>query len=457
MKYCVAQEEFITVPETNRIGTLTYTRMGLISMFLVLYIGVFAMSGVGLAVPNLVPIFLKQMDLSNAVIGILIGSIPAVINVVVNPIVSVKSDRTRTRFGRRSPFMYVGVPGVAFCLITIGLLTIYTPKIAEELIGILSPAQFTIVSMAFFMIWFQVFSNLGLSVFYYFCTDVVPGKLIGRFMAIFMLFNAAGGFFFSYVMMPLAQKNMPLVFILEGVGLLFAFLLIFVTVREGKYPVPVVEPTKGANFFQQTMRFFKECFGIRFYVLVFLGFAVNDVSTLCRGFFSALYAKDLGMDLAEYGKLLSICAVICAGLTIPLGLVIDKINPFRVYIIGAITIVITNFAGFFLVKDALSFQWVVLANAVVYTLQMASQLPSYVVLFPKERYGQFSAANAIFSTGLMAIFSYVGGAFIDLMGDYRYMFLWDAVFTTIGLVILVIVYFDWIKYGGPDHFTAPTD
>lgn len=445
MKYCVSAAEFVSTPEIDRIGTLRYSRFGLIALFGILYVGVFAMAGANLVIPNLVPLFLKGWNFSNAVIGILIGTIPAVINVMVNPVVSVASDRVRTRFGRRSPFMYIGVPGVAVTLIVMGILTWAAPALVRSITGLLTPGQLIVAVMAFLMIWFQVFSNLGLSIFYYFCTDVVPGRLIGRFMAIFMLFNSAGGFFFSYVMMPLAERYMPLVFILEGMFLLAAFLMIFLFVREGRYPVPAKK--KGIS--GEAWRFLKECFGSRFYLLVFLGFAINDVSTLCRGFFSALYAQELGISLTEYGRILSICSLICAGLTIPLGLVIDRIKPFRVYIWGAVLIVITNTVGFLIVRDAGTFTLIVLGNAVVYTLQMASQLPSFVSLFPREQYGQFSAANAIFSTALMALFSYFGGAFIDLMGHYRYMFLWDAVFTAVGLVVLGIVYVEW-RRGGDD-------
>lgn len=439
MKYCVPKEQFIIVPEVYRIGTLSYTKLSLCLLFAILYIGVFAMSGAVLVVPNLVPIFLGQMKLSNAIIGILIGSIPSLLNVVINPFASVSSDQTRTRLGRRTPFMLVGVPGVGITLILMGGFIKYTPDLVKHFIGILTSDQVTVIIMAFLMVSFQVFSNLGLSIFYYFCTDVIPGKLIGRFMSIFMLFSSAGGFCFSYLMMPLAESNMPLVFIIQGSFLLLAFSLIFLLVKEGQYP----EPVKRKNILKETIRFFCECFGSKFYVFVFLGFAVNDVSTLCRGFFSALYARELGMNLAEYGKILSICAIICAALTIPIGLVIDRLKPLRLYIIGAFLIVINNFWGFFFALDKRMFTVVILGNAVVYTLQMASQLPSYVALFPRDRYGQFSAANAIFATAITAVFSYLGGAFIDLMGHYRYMFLWDACFTSVGLIILIYVYQEW--------------
>ena len=47
-----------------------------------------------------------------------------------------------------------------------------------------------------------------------------------------------------------------------------------------------------------------------------------------------------------------------------------------------------------------------------------------------------------------------GGAFIDLMGHYRYMFLWDAVFTAVGLVVLGIVYVEWRRRGDDSSGTV---
>ena len=164
MKYCVSAAEFVSTPEIDRIGTLRYSRFGLIALFGILYVGVFAMAGANMVIPNLVPLFLKGWNLSNAVIGILIGTIPAVINVMVNPVVSVASDRVRTRFGRRSPFMYVGVPGVAVTLIVMGILTWAAPALVRSITGLLTPGQLIVAVMAFLMIWFQVFSNLGLSI-----------------------------------------------------------------------------------------------------------------------------------------------------------------------------------------------------------------------------------------------------------------------------------------------------
>ncbi len=451
-----APAEFVTAPETLRVGTLRYTRLSLLTLFGMLYMGVFAMTSVNMVVPNLVPIFLKQMDLSNAVIGILIGTIPFSINIVVNPVISFRSDRSRTRFGRRMPYIMVGIPGVSAILIAMGLLILFAPEWSFRLAAWLTPAQMTIAAMAFFMIALQVFINSGLSVFFYLFADVVPGKVIGRFMAIYMLFNACGAFFFSYVMMPLAKTNMPLVFIAEGVLLLAVFAVIVFGVKEGGYPPPPRREAAKNAALRDGAVFLRECFGIPFYVLVFAGFAINDVSTICRALFSSLYAQELGMSLDQYGVVLSYGTIIWAVLSLPLSLVIDRLTPLRVYMLGSGVIVLVNIWSFLFVRDTRTFTLACVFAALVYALQMASQLPSYVALFPKERYGQFCAANAIFSTALLAAFSYGGGQFIDLMGgDYRYMYLWDAVFTLTGLLVLVAVYRQWKSRGGPNHFTPP--
>lgn len=454
-KNCVATTDYVSVPEKYRIGTLSYTKLGVFSLFAILYMGVFAMASVAQIVPNLMPIFLNKMNLSNAVIGVLIGSIPSVVGVMVNPFVSFRSDRARTPIGRRIPFMIIGIPGISLCLIGIGLLIKFAPALSESLKNWITPAQFTIISIAFFMVLLQIFNNMGLSIFFYLFTDVVPGLYIGKFMSLFILFNAMGGFFFSYFLMPIAETNIPLVFILEGLLLLFAFSFIIFRVKEGKYTTP---PPKAdsANFLVGCKTFLRECYGSLFYIFVFLGFAINEVSTLCRGMFSSLYAIELGMTMTEFGKVLSYGTLVCATMSIPLSFIVDRCGSLRVYIVGGIIIVFVNIWGFSFVKDSNTFLIMAILSSVVYSLQMASQLPSLVALFPKNRYGQFSAAMNICTVTLIAIFSYCGGKFIDFMnGDYRYMFIWDAIFTAIALVFLILVYRKWKIYGGRKNFVPP--
>jgi len=69
-----------------RVGTLTYTKLGLVLLFVWMLWGDFwfAMMGVEL-IPRLLPLSLKTFEASNALIGLVVGSLASVINMIVNP------------------------------------------------------------------------------------------------------------------------------------------------------------------------------------------------------------------------------------------------------------------------------------------------------------------------------------------------------------------------------------
>ena len=97
------EQEKSSSPVLYRVGTLTYTRLQLIAVCAWMLYGIFCFCLMEALVPSLLPLSLKRFDASNTMIGILVGSIPGILNFIVNPIVSTRSDRTRTRIGRRMP------------------------------------------------------------------------------------------------------------------------------------------------------------------------------------------------------------------------------------------------------------------------------------------------------------------------------------------------------------------
>jgi len=83
----------------------------------------------GLMVPPfslLLPAFYAQvMGVSLGVVGTVVGGLK-IYDLIFNPILGVVSDRTRTRFGRRRPWMLAGVP-----LLAIGLWLTFAPPVAH--------------------------------------------------------------------------------------------------------------------------------------------------------------------------------------------------------------------------------------------------------------------------------------------------------------------------------------
>lgn len=114
-----------------RCGTLVYTRAGLFLLFTWLLWGDFCFSLMENIWPNLLPLMLKSQGASNAILALVITTIPSAMNFVLNPIISTASDRFRSRWGRRIPFLLFATPFVVGFLVLLG----FAPDLARMLKG----------------------------------------------------------------------------------------------------------------------------------------------------------------------------------------------------------------------------------------------------------------------------------------------------------------------------------
>ena len=102
---------------TYRCGTLTYTRMQLAALFFWLLWGDFCYVLMETVVPSLMPLRFQALSASNTSIGLILVTIPMSINTVFNPVISFRSDRFRSRWGRRIPFILFTLPLLVVCLL----------------------------------------------------------------------------------------------------------------------------------------------------------------------------------------------------------------------------------------------------------------------------------------------------------------------------------------------------
>ncbi len=439
------------------VGTLTYTRMGLVSLFAWMLWGDFCFSLMERLIPQLLPLTLKNLDASNAIVGLLVGSVPAGINMVLNPIISFRSDRTRTRWGRRIPYIFFASPFVTICMIGIGWAPLLAEKIQPFLASNLSPAVLGLIFVAILCVAFQAFNTFVAAVFYYLFADVVPEAYIGRFMAFFRVVGAAAGFVFSRYIIGLADTCLPWIFTGIAVIYFISFMLMCFRVKEGDYPPPS-DDRERTSLFSSIKLYFKECFSNPYYRWFFLGTSLNAASVVCRTMFNIFFAREnLSMTLDQYGRIMGWGMLLGLILYVPLGFLIDKLHPIRIYISGVVLVVITNILGYFMINDYQTFFIFSMSLAVVYAIQSASNLPLYVALLPKERWGQFCSAQAMFQAFVLIVANYGGGLMIDWIGDYRFIFVWDAIFTSIALIAIFFVYTGWKRYGGQKAYIAPVE
>ena len=319
-----------------------------------------------------------------------------------------------------------------------------------------NPALTIIILLAIFSVGFQLFNMFVSSVFYYIFADVVPKPFVGRFMALFRLVGTAAGFCFQRWLLPFADKHENMPWIFTGVALVYFIgcTSMCLRVKEGEYPPP--EKYVRKSVFGVIKEYFRECFSIPFYVLIFTAIAINTVSNTCRGMFNLLFAKEeLGLTIANYGYITSTVSIVMLLTYIPLGYIVDKFHPLRIYLIGGIMVILANVFGYFWCYDFNSFMVVCFLVSGTYALQGSSFLPLTVRLYPEAQYGQFCSAAVIVRSTTLIIANVGAGACIDHFG-YRFIFVWDFIFTIIATILLVIVYRMWKNYGGDKNYVAPT-
>lgn len=440
-----------------RVGTLTYTKWGLVVVFIWMLWGDFCFSLMEAVVPNLLPLLLKDHGASNKAIAVIVGTIAMALNTVITPAVSYISDRHRGPRGRRIPFLLWPTP---FIVLFLAMLP-FAPEICNwalksgAVASVLSRSPVAPVMLFFgvLVVCFQLFNMVVASIYYYLFNDVVPEQYLGRFFALFRVFGALAGFFFNYFVFGLAGSHMKEIFI--GLSLLygFSFALMCWRVREGEYP-PIEDEPRG-SLFKNVGNYFRQCFlGPRLYLWFYVSYALS-VWAVASTVFQVFFLRDeLQIDLDTIGKYRSWAGLVVIILAYPFGIMVDRWRSQRVMMLSTGLLMGANIVSFCCIHGKWSFfvcNMLLSAPAFMMAVANAVWFPD---LLPKARYGQFASAASLLTAGTMLAVGPLCGYFFDRVHDYRYVFIWSAVLQAASLLALVKVYQGWKRHGG-DNYIAP--
>ncbi len=220
-----------------RVGTLEYTKAGLVSLFAWMLWGDFCITLMETAWPKIVPLQLQDAGASNLMMGLLAGSFPAVVNFFVNPVFSYRSDRFRSRWGRRIPFLFLATPVVSGLLALFG----YADALAAGLQRVLAAAGLETAPLAVFLVFFgvliavfQVFNVVVSSAYPYLFRDVLPAAFMGRFNALLRMVSTAAAFVFHTFVFGHAGDHRREIYLGAAALYFLAFMLLCWRVREGE-------------------------------------------------------------------------------------------------------------------------------------------------------------------------------------------------------------------------------
>ena len=462
-----------SAPEADRYrcGTLVYTRAGLFLLFSWLLWGDFCFTLMEQIWPNVLPLMLKSHGAPNLALSLIVTIIPGAMNIVLNPIISTVSDRYRSPRGRRIPFLLMATPCVTVFLILLGFSRQLGDALHEGLARVFpgwEQGGVTVALIGLLVVGFRFFELFINTVFWYLFNDVVPVAFMGRFLAFFRIAGALAGACFNFFIFKYAHSHVSEIFL--GVALLYGtmFFLMCLNVKEGKYPPPE-SLAGGTHALRDYVKgFFRECFTARIYRLVF-AYNAFYLTSLVANSFMAFMAFSIGLTLEDIGKVAGGALIVTMALMYPMGVLVDRFNPLRVMIVAQIgmalayaTKLIFLFHEFPKPQAFLLYAAAAAVAVPMNAANLAASMPMLMRIFPKERFGQFCAANAVCG----AVGTILGGLLAGLALDfakslgsgesyYRMVPLWSVLFAVCTAVTTALVFREWNRLGGESGYRPP--
>jgi Na+/melibiose symporter-like transporter len=459
-------------PKTYHAGTLSYTGPKLAMLCCWLLWGDVCFTLMETIAPSIMPLRFESLDAPNWVIGMIMGTIPGLITTVCNPVISVKSDRCRSRWGRRIPFILLTLPLLVACLIGVAFSSRIGFWVHEQYGASLSrwsPNTVALVVVGVFWTLFSFFNTFVNSVFWYLFNDVVPETLLARFMSWFRVVGLASGSLYSWFVFQYAGTHSTA--ILVGVGCLyfFGFGLMCLNVKEGQYPPPPEYVDGEVGLVAAIKSYVKECMFLPHYWYLFCA-SMGMAAMYAGGMFWFYYQEHTGLTLAMIGKLNAIGGVVGVPAILFSGWLADRYHPIRVVLAGlALWVLVVGPVSclwlFWHPSPEMSFWlWVAIAVGFAPVGQMVNVMdpPLFMRIFPRSRYGQFCSANAMVRSLAGIAAGTVAGLFLDLLTArwgkevaYRCLPIWFMGAFAVMFFFLVLLYRSWKRYGGDDAYVPP--
>jgi maltose/moltooligosaccharide transporter len=435
-------------------------RMALGALFFWLLWGDFCYVIMEAVMPAVLPLKLKHLGASNTLIGLVMTTMPMTLNFVLNPVVSTWSDRHRGLRGRRVPFLLASLAPIALTLLGVGWAPTLGASLHEWSGASGDPRMLILTVLVVMTSLFALFNVVVNSVFWYLFNDVVPERYIGRFMALFRMVGTVSSSLFSFLVFPHAESHAAWIF--TGAALLYAvgFGLMCIKVKEGAYPPP---PPLGErqSLWAKVAGYGRECHGQAVHRWIFLGAVAWAGGFMAVQPFMVFFYQSTGLSLEQIGTVLGAGSLSTAACIVGAGWLADRHHPVQVVLAGIGLMVLVGLPAqmYWLWADPnpeVSFRlWLVLAiglNGPAMALAGVWDPPLFMRMFPRERYGQFCSANAMWRSISLIIHGFVLGAFFDWLGQgrsegdlsaYRWIPVWQWFYAAVILVALLRVRTLW--------------
>jgi MFS family permease len=382
----------------------------------VLGFGFFGISLIWPIFNTFVPIFLKENFLLSATVIGFIMTWDNYLNMFVQPIVGERSDRTRTRLGRRKPWMLVGAPIAALFFILVPIMG--TP------VGIMFAILFTNIGMALFRA--PTIALLG---------DLFPSQQRSTANGIINLMGGLGAIAAFLIGGYLYDLGRITPFIFGSLILLAAISVVLLFVREPESPPESESEDVGRGFIANLREVLgaSDRSGLLILLAIlcwFLGFNALETWISSFGKFT------LGIAEGRMSILVSGLALMFVIFAVPSGLLATRFGRKRVILVGIAGLTLIFLYGL-LVSSQLMLISLLIPAGFFWALINVNSLPMVYDVGGDARIGAFTGLY-YFASNIAAVAGpQIVGLLIDLSNEnYRIMFIFSAIFMALAGLLM---------------------
>ena len=371
-----------------------------------------------------VPIFLKDFNLSSFMVGVVM-TFDNIFAIVMLPLIGAMSDKTRSKFGRRIPYILVGAPIATVFFIMI-------PFVKN-------------MSILWLMMLAIIFMNFSMALFrapvVALMPDITPTKHRSQANGIINFMGGLGALFAYFAGKPMYDANPSFPFLVGGFVMLIASFIVAFTVKEPQeYTVVTGEESKKGTakkgmldlisnlkdvFLSKEKSLLFMLFSILFW---FIGF--NAIET----FFTSYMKFYVGVGESTGALILGFFSLTLMLFSIPAGFIGSKIGRKKTIIIGLSVILVMSVSTIILgtlIKNRIFDTQAIIAiffalfaaGGVGWAMVNVNSLPMVVDMTTTDKAGGYTGLYYFFSMAANIIAPPLSGKIIDLFDYNSLMFI----------------------------------
>lgn len=388
--------------------------------------GFFASSVAWAMYNTYVPKLLEQYLASTLLIGAVM-TVDNIFGVIFQPLFGTLSDKTKTRFGRRMPYILLGLP---ICAIAFSLI----------------PFTWSLPTLMGVVILFNFVMSTWRAPVVALMPDITPPFLRSQANGIINFMGGVGSlisFFIGGILFKMGGITMP--FVTSAIIMLIALVVLMIFVKEEQIrlqpqeaeDISKVEVSREEKTSQKKSLLFL-LFAILFW---FTGY--NAVETFFSLYVTNTLRDTTGqlLDVGDAAMLLAMYSLTFLACAIPAGIIGSKIGRRKTILIG-LTGVMVIFAGMFFTYDLWMLRALLLIGGAFWALVNINSLPMVVELAHWEDIGKFTGYYYFFSFSAAIISPILYGWIRDLVQNYQSLFIYAT-----GSFLIAILCMVFVKHG----------